>query len=71
MTRTVTDTDDRTWTCTPQSGVDTAQGRDVILSCVTESVAAPVRVTVGWQWEKMADNGLARMIALAAAVPRR
>jgi hypothetical protein len=71
MSRTVKDIEDRTWTCTPQSGVDAGQGRDVVLSCVTDSVAAPVRLTVGWQWEKMADNGLARMIALASPVLRR
>lgn len=69
-TRTVKDANDRTWTCTSQEG-PTAEGRDVILSCTTESVATPVRVTVGWQWEKMADNGLARMVALASPVPRR
>lgn len=69
--RTVTDIEDRKWTITPQAGVDAAQGRDVVLTCSTESVAKPVRVTVGWQWEKMSDNGLARMIALAAPVPKR
>jgi hypothetical protein len=71
--RTVTDTDDRTWVCTPQASghaAGTEQGRDVTLSCTTESVAKPVRVTVGWQWEKMANNGLARMISLASPVPR-
>jgi hypothetical protein len=69
-TRTVKDANDRTWTCTSQDS-PTAEGRDVVLSCTTESVAAPVRVTVGWQWEKMADNGLARMVALASPVPKR
>ncbi len=72
--RTVTDTSDRKWTCTPQAATGAAgteKGRDVVLSCVTESVTAPVKLTVGWQWEKIADNGLARMIALASPAPRR
>jgi hypothetical protein len=30
-------------------------------------VKEPVVVTVGWGWEKMAENGLARMIIAAAA----
>ena len=74
MKRTVTDTNNRTWTCTaPVSAgaAGTDHGRDVVLSCVTESVKAPVKVTIGWQWEKMSDNGLARMIELASPVPRR
>ena len=72
--RTVTDEDDRTWVCTPEESghaAGTEQGRDVILSCTTESVTTPVRVTVGWQWAKMASKGLARMIAAASPVPRR
>ena len=69
--RTVTDIEDRTWTVSPQAGVDAAEGRDVVLTCSTESVPKPVRVTVGWQWEKMSDNGLARMIALASPVSKR
>jgi hypothetical protein len=48
----------------------TKEGRDVVLTCATPSVADPVRLTVGWQWEKMAANGLARMISLASPVPR-
>jgi hypothetical protein len=27
-------------------------------------------VIVGWQWERMSDNGLARIINLASPVPR-
>jgi hypothetical protein len=72
--RTVKDAEDRTWTCTPQPSTGAAgvgEGRDVVLSCTTESVARPVRVTVGWQWLKMADNGLARMIALASPIAKR
>jgi hypothetical protein len=72
--RTVTDSAGRVWTCTSQLvevvGVDAAQGQDVILDCVTPSVDEPVRVTVGWQWEKMAPAGLARMISLQSPAPR-
>jgi hypothetical protein len=74
MNRTVTDEDDRMWVCTPEESghaAGTEQGRDVVLSCTTESVTKPVRVTVGWQWAKMASKGLARMIALAAPLPGR
>jgi hypothetical protein len=28
-------------------------------------------VTVGWKWESMSDNGLARIVSLASPVPRR
>jgi hypothetical protein len=28
-------------------------------------------LTVGWQWTKMADNGLARLIADASPMPRK
>jgi hypothetical protein len=27
-------------------------------------------VTVGWKWETMSNNGLARIISLASPVPR-
>jgi hypothetical protein len=37
-----------------------------VLSCTTPSVAEPVMITVGWQWEKMAEKGLARLISAAA-----
>ena len=73
--RTVTDTAGRAWTCTSEpagaEGAAGAQGRDVRLSCVTSSVAAPLHLTVGWQWEKMAENGLARLISQASPAPRR
>lgn len=74
--RTVTDDSGRVWTCdaiaAPAKAGEAARpmGLDVKLSCSTPSVAAPVTVTVGWGWEKMADNGLARMIALAAPTPK-
>ena len=69
--RIVTDADDRTWTCRPTTGSVAAQGRDVVLKCTTESVPTPVRLTVGWQWEKMAAKGLARLIALVAPARSR
>lgn len=40
-------------------------GRDVVLLCTTPSVPTPLRLTVGWQWLKMAEKGLARLIAAA------
>lgn len=46
-------------------------GLDVMLSCTTATVDKPVAVSVGWQWEKMSDNGLGRMISLASPLPKR
>ena len=71
--RTVTDTSGREWTCvlnTPVALAENTQGKDVVLSCTTPSVSEPVLLTVGWQWESIAPNGLARMIALASPAPR-
>jgi hypothetical protein len=68
--RTVTDTGGREWTCSPTAGSNESMGKDVVLTCSTPSVTDPVMLTVGWQWEKMAPNGLARMIAQASPVPR-
>jgi hypothetical protein len=69
--RTVKDKEGRVWTCStstaPQHGEGAGPvGRDVKLVCSTASVPAPVTVTVGWGWEKMSDNGLARLIVAAA-----
>ncbi len=74
--RTVKDIEGRTWVCTTDSASATgatpsAQGKDVKLSCTTESVDKPVIVTVGWGWEKTSENGLARMIALASPVAKQ
>lgn len=73
--RTVTDSAGRTWTCTSQATAtepsDAAQGRDVLLSCVTPAVADPVQLTVGWQWETMAAPGLARLLSQSSPPPRR
>jgi hypothetical protein len=46
-------------------------GKDVILSCSTPGLDEPARVTVGWKWEAMSANGLARIISLASPVARR
>jgi hypothetical protein len=73
--RTMTDSAGRTWTCVPTitDAPDETElmGKDVVLSCSTPSVAEPARVTVGWQWETMSDNGLARIVSLVSPVPRR
>ena len=74
--RTVTDTAGRTWTCVsaPRDAAATAGselGKDVMLSCATPSVSAPLNLMVGWQWEGMASNGLARLILKASPMPRK
>jgi len=69
--RTVKDAEDRVWTCVPAANSIEARGRDVLLSCTTPTVSSPVMITVGWQWEKMNERGLARMIAQAAEDARR
>jgi hypothetical protein len=33
---------------------------------MTPGLRAPLRLKVSWQWAKMAEKGLARMIAAAA-----
>lgn len=71
--RNVTDVNGRTWACR-QDDADHAsikEGQDVSILCTTASVTVPVRLTVGWQWTKMADNGLARVIAAASPAPRK
>ena len=68
VTRTVKDAEGRTWTCTTNGygGESATKGKDVQLTCTTESITTPVLVTVGWSWEKTSENGLARMIVAAA-----
>jgi hypothetical protein len=70
--RNVTDSDGRTWACR-QDNADhrLTEGQDVSILCTTASVTVPVRLTVGWQWMKMADNGLARLISSTSPVPRK
>jgi hypothetical protein len=65
--RTVTDTDGRVWTCRPGANGLLRQGQDVLLTCTTPSIPQSVTITVGWQWERMAAKGLARLITAAAA----
>ncbi len=62
--RRVTDEDGRVWDCKQEA--PEAPGRDVNLVCTSAGMTAPLRVKVGWQWAKMAERGLARMIAAAA-----
>jgi hypothetical protein len=62
--RRVTDEEGRVWECTQEAAE--APGRDVSLKCSTDGLRAPLRLKVGWQWAKMAEKGLARMIAAAA-----
>lgn len=63
--RQVTDDKGRVWECKSEKAE--APGRDVELVCMTSGLRAPLRLKVSWQWEKMAEKGLARMIAAAAA----
>jgi len=65
--RNVTDTEGRVWTCTVVRGTQERRGQDVVLTCTTPSVPDTVTITVGWQWEKMAPKGLARLITAKAA----
>lgn len=65
--RTVTDAEGRVWTCIPGGAGAPKQGQDVVLTCTTPSVPEPITITVGWQWERMAPKGLARLIVAAAA----
>lgn len=62
--RRVTDEAGRVWECRPET--EEAPGGDVKLVCTTPSVRAPLRLKVSWQWAKIAEKGLARMISAAA-----
>jgi len=62
--RRVTDEQGRVWECRPET--EEAPGCDVNLVCTTAGLRAPLRVRVSWQWAKIAEKGLARMIAAAA-----
>jgi hypothetical protein len=63
-TRKVKDEDGRVWRCEPEAG-EAAPGKDINLLCRTTGVQDVVRVKVSWQWAKMAEKGLARMILAA------
>ena len=73
--RVIKDSAGRSWTCaaapTGESGSGLGKGGDMMLTCGTPSVSAPVQLTVGWQWEKMSDNGLGRLIMEASPVPKK
>ena len=62
--RQVTDEEGRVWECRPEAAA--APGCDVNLVCTTASLGAPLRLKISWQWEKIAERGLARMISAAA-----
>ncbi len=66
--RTVTDSAGRTWTCALMS-MDAKHpprnGQDVVLKCTTPGLPEPVMLTVGWQWQSMSANGLARLVSRA------
>ena len=70
--RNVKDDDGRTWACRQDNAdhITMKEGQDVSILCTTASVTIPVRLTVGWQWAKMADNGFARLIAAASPMPK-
>lgn len=71
--RSVKDTDGRVWACRSddlEHGKG-AEGRDISILCTTASVTVPVRLTVGWQWLTISDNGLARIITDVSPVPRK
>ena len=62
--RRVTDEEGRVWECKPDGAEE--PGKDVNLVCTTPGLLAPLRLKVSWQWAKIAEKGLARMIAAVA-----
>jgi hypothetical protein len=68
-TRKVVDEDGCTWECKPES-TESVPGRDVSLVCIMKGMKAPLRIKVSWQWMKIAEKGLARMIAAAVDATR-
>jgi hypothetical protein len=68
--RNITDTGGRNWACRQDDAIAPKEGQDVSILCTTSSVTVPIRLTVGWQWMAMAENGLARLITTASPVPR-
>jgi len=73
--RNVKDSAGRTWACR-QDDVERSTmaamqpGQDVSILCTTASVIVPLRITIGWQWATMADNGLARIIEQQSPAPK-
>ena len=72
--RSVTDSAGRVWACRQDNNEHYTRpqelGRDVSILCTTPTVTVPLRLTVGWQWRTMAENGLARIITDASPVAR-
>ena len=62
--RRVVDEDGRVWEC--KSEAAEVPGRDVNVVCTTKGLPTPLRLTMSWGWVKIAEKGLARMIAAAA-----
>lgn len=62
--RRVTDQEGRVWECKAET--EAAPGCDVTLVCTTAGLPEPLRVKVSWQWERIAERGLARTITAAA-----
>lgn len=63
--RKVTDEEGHVWECRPEHSAQ-VPGKDVSLLCTTPSIKGALRISVSWQWMKMAEKGLARLIAAAA-----
>ena len=72
--RTVTDSVGRVWACRQDDiqhySTKEKTGSDVSILCTTASVHVPLRLTIGWQWQTMAENGLARIISDASPAPK-
>lgn len=72
--RSITDSAGRVWACRQDNNehytVTQEMGRDVSILCTTATVTVPLRLTVGWQWHTMAENGLARLISEASPAPK-
>ena len=62
--RRVVDEDGRVWEC--KSEAAEVPGRDVNVVCTTKGLPTPMRLKMSWGWVKIAEKGLARMIAAAA-----
>ena len=73
--RTVTDSAGRVWACRQDDIqhylTQEQEGRDVSVLCTTASVTVPLRITIGWQWHTMAENGLARIISEKSPAPKK
>ena len=72
--RSVKDEAGRVWACRQDDadhGKGGREGKDVSILCTTATVVVPIRLTVGWQWTQMADNGLARLISAASPIARK